>query len=91
MPNHVHAAFVQNPAWPLEKILSSWKTCTARRINRLLGRTGSFWQRDYFDRLVRDERHLANCIRYVRRNPAKAGLKNDEFTLYESKFARSID
>ncbi len=91
MPNHVHTLFVQNGAWPLEKIILSWKGYTARRINALLGRAGGFWQRDYFDRLVRDHKHLANCIRYIRRNPIKAGLRDGEFILYESEFARTIE
>lgn len=90
MPNHVHAVFVLNPAWPLEKIILSWKGFTARRINPLIGRKGSFWQRDYFDRLVRDARHLANCIRYIRRNPTKARLHASEFVLYESELAKGI-
>jgi hypothetical protein len=34
--------FVQNAAWPLEKILLSWKGFTARRISALLGRIGNF-------------------------------------------------
>src|SRR5438045_8826991 len=25
MPNHIHALFVQNPEWPLEKLTQSWK------------------------------------------------------------------
>jgi putative transposase len=91
MPNHVHAVFVLNPAWTLEKIILSWKGFTARQINSLLGRTGGFWQRDYYDRLVRDAKHLANCVRYIRRNPAKVRLGEDEFVLYESEFARSIE
>ncbi len=91
MPNHVHVVFVQNAVWPLEKILLSWKGFTARKINALLGRTGTFWQRDYFDRLVRDTKHLANCIRHIRRNPEKARLRNGEFTLYESEFAKNIE
>jgi putative transposase len=91
MPNHAHALFVQNPEWSLEKILSSWKTFTARRINALLGRHGHLWQRDYFDRLVRDENHFANCGRYIRRNPQKAQLCKDEFTLYESELARNVE
>jgi REP element-mobilizing transposase RayT len=91
MPNHVHAVFVQNAAWPLEKVILSWKGFTARRINALLGRTGGFWQRDYFDRLVRGGKHLANCIRYIRRNPIKAHLRDGEFILYESDFATKID
>jgi putative transposase len=91
MPNHVHAVFVQNAAWPLEKILLSWKGFTARKINALLGRTGSFWQRDYFDRLVRDDNHLANCIRYIRRNPEKSRLREGEFILYQSEFATGTE
>jgi putative transposase len=91
MPNHVHALFVQNPEHLLEKLLRSWKTFTARRINDLLGRSGSLWQRDYFDRLVRDENHFANCVRYIRRNPEKACLGEGEFILYESAMAKRID
>jgi REP element-mobilizing transposase RayT len=90
MPNHVHAVFVQNPEWPLEKLIRSWKGFAARQINKLLERSGSFWQRDYFDRLVRDDQHFANCVRYVRRNPEKARLTQDEFVLWESDLAKEI-
>jgi putative transposase len=90
MPNHVHALFVQNADWPLEKLIHSWKRFITRQINKLLERQGSFWQRDYFDRLVRDEKHLANCIRYIRRNPEKANLSSNEFILWESAVARDI-
>src|SRR5205823_4882774 len=82
MPNHIHALFVQNPEWPLEKLIHSWKRFTTRQINKLVGRSGSFWQRDYFDRLVRDEKHFANCVRYIRRNPEKANLAAEEFVLW---------
>jgi REP element-mobilizing transposase RayT len=91
MPNHVHAVFVLNPAWSLEKIILSWKGFTARKINPLLGRKGNFWQRDYFDRLVRDTSHLANCVRYIRRNAEKGRLRKGEFISYESEFARRIE
>jgi putative transposase len=91
MPNHVHVLFLQNAEWPLEKVLRSWKSFTSRRINALLGRDSSLWQRDYFDRLVRDEKHFANCVRYIRRNPEKARLCKGEYILYESDLARSID
>ena len=90
MPNHVHALFVLAEGGSLEQLLHSWKRHSALTINRLLGQTGSLWQRDYFDRLVRDERHLANCVRYIRNNPEKAKLRADEFTLYESELARTV-
>jgi putative transposase len=91
MPNHAHALFVQNANWPLENLLRSWKSFSSRRINSLLGRDGSLWQRDYFDRLVRDQKHFANCVRYIRRNPAKARLQSGEYILYESEIARGIE
>jgi REP-associated tyrosine transposase len=91
MPNHVHDVFVLNPAWSLERIILSWKGFTARKINRLVVRTGSVWQRDYFDRLVRDAKHLANCVRYIRRYSEKVRLRKDESLFFESEFARSLE
>ena len=35
---------------------------------------GTFWMVDYYDRFIRDGRHLARAIAYVERNPVKAGL-----------------
>ena len=85
MPNHVHALFVQNQEHRLEDLVRSWKTFTARSINQLLGQSGKLWHRSYFDRLVRDEQHLENCVRYIRCNPKKARLKTSEYILYEKR------
>jgi REP element-mobilizing transposase RayT len=71
--------------------LRSWKSFSSRKINSLLQRGGGLWQRDYFDRLVRDEKHFANCVRYIRKNPTKAHLRETEYVLYESELARSIE
>jgi putative transposase len=91
MPNHVHALLVQNPQHPLEDLLRSWKTFTARTIDQMHGRSGTLWQRSYFDRLVRDEKHFRNCVRYIRRNPEKAHLSASEYILYQSDLAREIE
>ena len=90
MPNHVHALLIQNPEHPLEDLLHSWKSFSSGTINRLVGHSGSLWQRSYFDRLVRDEKHLRNCVRYIRRNAEKAHLKPGESILYESRLAKQI-
>ena len=55
-------------------ILHSWKSFTANKANKLLRRTGAFWHDDYFDRYMRSEDHLLRTIKYVERNPIKAGL-----------------
>src|ERR1019366_125557 len=73
MPNHVHA-LIEIQETPLPPIGRSWKSYTANEANRLLGRTGTFWQREYFDRYMRDPEHLAKAIRYIENNPMKARL-----------------
>jgi REP element-mobilizing transposase RayT len=74
MPNHVHAIFRLLPGVQLSDVVRSWKTYTARAANRLLGRTGNFWQREYYDRLIRKEGELDRAVDYVVNNPIRAGL-----------------
>ena len=88
MPNHVHTAVIPRGDWSLEKLVHSWKRWSAVRVNRLTGKAGELWQPDYFDTIVRDRVHLGRVLRYIRNNPAKAGLREGEFVLYESEFAR---
>jgi len=88
MPNHVHVLTSLAEGELLRKILSSWKSYTANRLNEYLGLQGSFWQEDYFDRLVRDADHFVRCVRYIRRNPLKARLQPDEYTHYEDALSR---
>ncbi|MDP4626315.1 MAG: transposase [Akkermansiaceae bacterium] len=81
MPNHVHLLF--SPMWPLEKLMKTWKGVSARRIGK-----GSIWQKNYRDTMIRDSRHFANAVRYIRKNPAK--LRAGEFALWESERAQAI-
>ena len=74
MPNHVHGLVETQAEWPLSAIVQPWKSYTAHAANRILGRGGVFWFREYHDRFIRDERHLASAIEYVEQNPVKAGL-----------------
>ncbi|MGB2622861.1 MAG: transposase [Candidatus Acidiferrum sp.] len=76
MPNHVHVVFSPLESHTLEAILHSWKSFSAGQANRLLGRTGPFWQREYFDHLVRHESSLQKIIQYVKDNPKRANLRN---------------
>ena len=74
MPNHVHVLIKQVQGFPLAGIVRSWKVFTARKANAILGRTGTFWMREYHDRRIRDEGHLNRAIVYIEHNPVKAGL-----------------
>jgi len=74
MPNHVHVLIETRPGLELGVLLHSWKSWSAHEANKLLGRKGTFWQREYFDRFIRDGEHYENVLRYVENNPVKAGL-----------------
>ena len=74
MPNHAHVVVEQIEGWPLARVVHSWKSFAANRVNRLLGRSGALWQREYFDRFMRDDADLGGTIRYVEANPVKAGF-----------------
>ncbi len=81
MPNHVHVLFRLRAPHRLEEVVKSWKGFTAREINRRIGKTGPLWQEDYWDRLIRNPRHFAKCVEYIRENPVKAKLREGGFVI----------
>ncbi len=87
MPNHVHMVFTLTDAqlkrpqnrrvsskYILSPLLESLKRYTAGQANKILERTGQFWQHESYDHVVRDQKELRRIIRYVMNNPLKAGL-----------------
>lgn len=76
MPNHVHL-LVDVWETPLAELVKSWKSFVAREANRWLGRRGEFWEREYLDTVIEDEKHRRTAVRYIENNPAKARLVLD--------------
>ena len=74
MPNHLHLLLTPSPGCEISEIMHSRKLYTARQANKILNRAGQFWQRDYFDRYIRDERHYLTTVNYIENNPVKVGL-----------------
>ena len=75
MPNHVHFVVLDKGSTvSLSAALRAFKGRSARACNLSLGRSGSFWQRDWFDRWMRSETELARVRRYISQNPVKAKL-----------------
>ena len=74
MPNHVHVLAETLAGHRLGDFIHSWKSFTAKDINRVMGRTGPLWQAEYFDRYIRDADHFRDAIRYIEQNPVEAGL-----------------
>ncbi len=58
-------------AGSLGAIVGGYKSVVARRINGLRGTPGEpVWQRNYYERIVRNERELVAIRRYIEENPA---------------------
>jgi predicted solute-binding protein/REP element-mobilizing transposase RayT len=91
MPNHVHVLVQPLAGFHLSEIVHSWKSYTARQINKVLGHSGTVWMQESFDRIVRDWDALLRCRAYIARNPEKARLRSGEFILSTVEKLRNIN
>ena len=80
MPNHVHILFEQRQE--LKVIMQKIKGVTAFKINQYLGRKGHFWDKSYFDKAIRDERHFQMTYDYIKNNAYKAELQDADIRFY---------
>ena len=69
MPNHVHILVRPYDRYLPQDLVHSWKSFTAYKLQRQHGRQGRIWQKDYFDRIVRDEDEFLEKARYILNNP----------------------
>jgi REP element-mobilizing transposase RayT len=76
MPNHVHILFRLLDGHKLAEAVQGWKSFSASMANPMLKRSGEFWQREYYDHLVRTEEEFYRIVAYIADNPKKIGLRN---------------
>jgi REP element-mobilizing transposase RayT len=79
MPNHVHGVIFlvrdvggggASPAPTLADVICAFKSVSAIAGNKALGRSGRpFWQRNYYERVIRNEDELNDIRQYIRDNP----------------------
>ena len=75
MPNHVHSLLtMKDNSLNLDEILQRHKRFTARQSNKILHRTGQFWENETYDHVVKDEIEFQNTLNYILNNPVKAGF-----------------
>jgi len=68
MPNHVHVLVKPLGEHTIAEILHSWKSHTAREINKRMGGEGAFWMKESYDHIVRNERAMYAIRGYIQRN-----------------------
>lgn len=79
MPNHVHILIRMFEGITLSSIVHGWKSYTAKKILGILKDAGEppalpIWQAEYWDRYIRNQRHLDAAVNYIHQNPVHAGL-----------------
>jgi hypothetical protein len=84
MPNHVHLLVCLPNEGQLRPQCRSWKKFTATVINKRLGRSGSFWQEDSFDHLVRSADEFEGYRGYIAENPVRARLLSGSYLHYRA-------
>ena len=73
MPNHVHVLVTPKAGHELSKILHSWKSFTATEINKRIGKSDAFWQKESFDHIVRSPAQVERIRQYIKEHPAYSG------------------
>ena len=73
MCNHVHLIAVPERVDSLSRAFQRIHGDYAEYFNARYSKIGHLWQ-DRFNAPVLDERHLWNAVRYVERNPVRAGM-----------------
>lgn len=68
MPNHVHLLLNVYDGVDISVVCKNMKHITAIKINKRLGRTGSVWMRESFDRVIRSEKHFSRVYEYIKHN-----------------------
>lgn len=60
------------PPQPITEIVRALKSFSARKINVLRHTTGQpVWQRNYYERIIRNESELEKFRAYIRTNPQR--------------------
>jgi putative transposase len=74
MADHVHLLLSPLPTYDLSRVMKGIKGVSARKINQQRQASGTVWQDESWDRIVRDEDEFAEKLQYMADNPVKAGL-----------------
>lgn len=86
MSNHIHYLLEPRQPEDLPKLMHWLNWYTAMCFNRMLDRTGHFWEKRYHNTAfpVTDKRRALNTLRYIHANPKAAGMQQGFFYDYSN-------
>ena len=74
MPNHFHLVVRPMHGKEVSQYMHWLMTSHVRRYHKHKGTSGHIWQGRYKSFLIQQDAHLITVLRYVERNPVRAGL-----------------
>ena len=74
MPDHAHLVATPYENSALSAFMQRIKSISSHRTNRALGRRGTLWVDESFDRVIRADENIRRTCEYVVANPVRAGL-----------------
>jgi putative transposase len=74
MPDHWHALVWPHHPATISLVVHEIKRLSALKVNHKRTARGPLWQRQFWDRFVRNEREFARRIDYMHFNPVRRGL-----------------
>ena len=82
MPNHLHGIISitdhDKQRKPLGQLIGAFKTKTTKQANLLLSTPGQMlWQRNFFERVIRNSQELERAREYIVNNPTKWSLDGE--------------
>jgi len=84
MPNHCHIIFIfRNAQTRLSAVVQAFKSITTLQIKKADFYGAQFWQKNYYERVVRNDESLNRIREYVKLNPEKERINFDELTYDE--------
>lgn len=76
MRNHLHIIFLFNKSSvDLPGVIQTFKSITTLRLKRQGFRGERFWQRNYYEHVIRDPEELKRIREYIQNNPLALELK----------------
>ncbi len=90
LKKHIMRKKTEEAFYFVTKIMQDIKKYSAKESNKILNRSGKFWQSESYDHVIKNKKELINTIEYVLDNPVKAGLckrtEDWEWSYYNPKF-----
>jgi len=79
MPTHVHLLFTplenkEGEHYSLAEVMQGIKGASSHSVNRLLGKKGTLWEPESFDRIPRSDQDFEYRVLYIVQNPIAAGI-----------------